>query len=91
MCEIYKALLSAVSPGQEGAALNINVRYTPSDEVLALRQRIAELEARAEKLEQENRRFEYRYCCEVQMKDQLVDYVRAQGVKIPDRLLRHIF
>ena len=56
-----------------------------------MRQRIAELEARAEKLEQENRRFEYRYCCEVQMKDQLVDYVRAQGVKIPDRLLRHIF
>ena len=42
----------------------------------------------AAKLKEEDRRLEYRYCCELQMKDQLVDFIRAQGVKVPDRLLR---
>ena len=77
VCEICKALLSSLTPGQEGAALNVNVRYTPSDEVLALRQRIAELEAQAEKLKEDDRRLEYRYCCEIQMKDQLIDFIRG--------------
>ena len=68
--------------------IKLDVSYTPSEEVQQLRREIAQLQHKAKELDADNRRLEYRYCCELQMKDRLVDYVRGLGVRIPDNLLR---
>ena len=44
--------------------IEIHVRLSPDDEVLALRARVAELEAQAEAARAERDRLEYKYRCE---------------------------
>lgn len=45
--------------------IEIHVRLSPDDEVLALRARVAELEAQAEAARAERDRLEYKYRCEI--------------------------
>lgn len=87
MCECpLSALLSGTAPGQGGAPLNVAVTVTPSDEVMALRSRVASLEAELSDLQTMFNRTQYLYICEVQLNLQLQDLMRAAGVSFPARL-----
>lgn len=87
MCEclLSSALLSGLT-GQGGTPLNVAVTVTPSDEVMALRSRIAELEDQLSDLETTFNRTQYRYMCEVQLNLQLQDIMRSADVPFPRRL-----
>lgn len=84
-CPLFSALLSG-TPGQEGTPLNVAVTVTPSDQVLRLRQRVADLQSQLSALEADFNRTQYRYMCEVQLNLQLQDIMRAAGVPFPRRL-----
>ena len=84
-CPFSSALLSGIL-GQGGTPLNVAVTVTPSDEVTALRTRIAQLEGQLSELETTFNRTQYRYMCEVQLNMQLQDLMRAAGVSFPRRL-----
>lgn len=66
--------------------LEIHVRVSPDDEVLALRARVAELEAKAAEAEEERRRVEYMYRCETLINTELVDLCRAHKVPFREAL-----
>ena len=66
--------------------LEIHVRVSPDDEVLALRARVAELEAKAAAAEEERRRVEYMYRCETLINTELVDLCRAHKVPFREAL-----
>lgn len=66
--------------------LEIHVRVSPDDEVLALRARVAELEAKAAKAEEERRRVEYMYRCETLINTELVDLCKAHKVPFREAL-----
>ena len=53
--------------------IEIHVRLSPDDEVLALRARVAELEAQAEAARAERDRLEYKYRCESLINTELID------------------
>ena len=53
--------------------LEIHVRVSPDDEVLALRARVAELEAEAARQGEAYRDLEFRYRCETLINTELVD------------------
>lgn len=65
--------------------LRFHVTVTPSDEVLGLRRELDELRSELQKLRDEFHRVEYRYGCEVRINQQILDYCRQQGIKLPDR------
>ena len=66
--------------------LEIHVRVSPDDEVLALRARVAELEAKAAEAEEERRRGEYMYRCETLINTELVDLCKAHKVPFREAL-----
>lgn len=66
--------------------LEIHVRVSPDDEVLALRARVAELEAKATAAEEERRRVEYMYRCEAHINMELVDLCREHKVPFREAL-----
>lgn len=84
-CHLSSALLSCLT-GQGGTPLNLVVTLTPSDEVVALRSRVAELERQLADFEVTFNRTQYRYMCEVQLNLQLQDLMRRAGVSFPRRL-----
>lgn len=84
-CPLSSALLSGIL-GQGGTPLNVAVTLTTSDEVMALRSRISELERQLAELETTFNRTQYRYMCEVQLNLQLQDIMRAAHVSFPRRL-----
>lgn len=84
-CSLSSALQSAIS-GLGGTPLNVAVTVTPSDEVISLRSRVAELEGQLSDLQRSYNRTEYLYMCEVQLNLQLQDIMRAAGVSFPRRL-----
>ena len=60
--------------------LEIHVRVSPDDEVLALRAKVAELEAQGAEYKARADRAEFRYRCEVLINQELQDLCRAHGV-----------
>lgn len=84
-CPLSSALLSYLTGG-EGTPLKVEVSVTPSDEVNALRDRVAELEGELAELRQAYSRVEYRYRCEVLLNLQLQDLMRVAGIPFPRRL-----
>ena len=66
--------------------LEIHVRVSPDDEVLALRARVAELESKAAEAEEERRRVEYMYRCETLINTELVDLCKAHKVPFREAL-----
>lgn len=84
-CPLSSALLSYLTGG-EGAPLKVSVEVTPSDEVLALRSRVSELEGELAALRIAHNRTEYLYGCEVRLNLQLQDLMRVVGVPFPRRL-----
>lgn len=60
--------------------LTVAVTLEPSDEVKALRARVAALEEETARLKAERDRVEYKYRCEVVVNGELVDLCRAHGV-----------
>lgn len=61
--------------------LEIHVRVSPDDEVLALRAKVAELEAKLAEETARADRAEYRHRCESIVNQELVDLCRAHGVR----------
>ena len=66
--------------------LEIHVRVSPDDEVLALRARVAELEAQAAQRKREYDSLEYRYRCETLVNTELVDLCREHKVPFREAL-----
>ena len=62
--------------------IEIHVRLSPDDEVLALRARVAELEAQAEAARAERDRLEYKYRCESLINTELIDLCKREGVPV---------
>lgn len=58
----------------------IHVRVSPDDEVLALRSRVAELEAQLSEARAQRDRAEYRFGCECAVNQELVDLCREHGI-----------
>lgn len=87
MCEclLSSALLGSLTAG-EGSPLKVEVLVTPSDEVTALRARVAALEGEIAELRRSYNQVEYRYRFEVMLNFQLQDLMRAAGVPFPRRL-----
>lgn len=76
---------------QEGSGMEpieIHVRLSPDDEVLALRARVAELEAQAEAARAERDRLEYKYRCESLINTELIDLCKREGVPFREALTR---
>ena len=69
-CPLSSALLGLLTAG-EGSPLMVEVSVTPSDEVNALRSRVAALEGELAALQQMYNRVELRYRCEVLLNLQL--------------------
>lgn len=70
------------------AAMRLHVLLTPSDEVQALRARIAALEGELKQLREQYNRTEFLYRCETLINLQLQDLCREQQVKVPRRLFQ---
>ena len=68
--------------------IEIHVRLSPDDEVLALRARVAELEAQAEAARAERDRLEYKYRCESLINTELIDLCKREGVPFREALTR---
>ena len=66
--------------------IEIHVRLSPDDEVLALRARVAELEAQADRAERD--RLEYKYRCESLINTELIDLCKREGVPFREALTR---
>lgn len=56
--------------------------------VKALRDKIAVLEQDNAELRERCRMAEYNLMCEYRINEQLIDWLRAQGIKFPRRLIR---
>ena len=66
--------------------LEIHVRVSPDDEVLALRARVAELEAEAARQGEAYRVLEFRYRCETLINTELVDLCKEHKVPFREAL-----
>lgn len=84
-CPLSSALLGLLTAG-EGSPLKVEVSLTPSDEVAALRARVAALEGELAALQQTYNVVEFRYRCEVLLNLQLQDFMTAAGLRFPRRL-----
>lgn len=84
-CPLSSALLPYFT-GEGGSPLKVAVSVTPSDEVMALRSQVSELQAELAALRTAHNRTEYLYMCEVKLNLQLQDLMRAAGVPFPRRL-----
>lgn len=60
----------------------LKVILEASDEVQALRRRVAELEDQLREMTAQRDRAEYKYRCEVTVNGELVDLCREQGVNV---------
>lgn len=67
--------------------IRLEIIYTPGDELLKLRSRVADLEGEILKLTADYKQLEWKYCCNINLKLQLGDWARAEGIKIPKRFL----
>lgn len=82
---------TGIARRQEGSGMEpieIHVRLSPDDEVLALRARVAELEAQAEAARAERDRLEYKYRCESLINTELIDLCKREGVPFREALTR---
>lgn len=61
--------------------LEISVKLTTSDEVLALRSKIESLQNELENMKKEHNRLEYLYRCECLVSMELSDLCRKNGIK----------
>lgn len=61
--------------------IEIHVRLSPDDEVLALRARVAELEGKLEAERQRANTAEFRHRCESVINQELTDLCRAHGIR----------
>ena len=66
--------------------LEIHVRVSPDDEVLALRARVAELEAEAAQRDRAYKDLEFRFRCETLINTELVDLCKAHKVPFREAL-----
>lgn len=72
--------------GEGGLKLSVSVR--DDEEVKALRDKVAELEALTEGLRAEYNRLEFQFRCETLINAQITDFCRVEGVKLPRRLFK---
>lgn len=88
-CPLANSLLSglSLSSGQGGGPLHLEVTVTTSDEVLSLRSQIVDYQERLDQLEQQYRKVEFWYSCEVRINAELVDLLRQNGIVLPARFL----
>lgn len=75
----------------EGVVPKIEVIFTPSDEVTSLRSRVNELEMQLLSVTSDCKKYEWRFCCMVNLQMQLNDYLREHNIKIPKRFLEAPF
>ncbi len=61
---------------------------TAADEVIAMREQIRSLEAEIERLRGLSNRAEYLFACESSLNNQLIDFCRDNGVKVPSRFFK---
>ena len=61
--------------------IEIHVRVSPDDEVLALRAKVAELEGKLEAERQRANTAEFRHRCESIINQELTDLCRKNGIK----------
>ena len=61
--------------------IEIHVRLSPDDEVLALRAKVAALEAEVEKERQRANTAEFRHRCESIINQELTDLCRKHGIR----------
>lgn len=80
------ALLSSLLAAGEGIPLQVTVKT--DDEVLRLRQEVADLRVDLDKLQQDFTRVEYHYRCESVINTELVDLCRKHGIKIRPSLFK---
>lgn len=80
---LFAALLSHLSPGEEGIPLKVSVVVTPSDEVHALRADLAEVRRDRDELKKTLQRCEFLLECNHHVHAQLMDHCRANGLAIP--------
>lgn len=68
--------------------IEIHVRVSPDDEVLALRGRVAELEGELQAARAERDRLEYKFRCETLISTELIDLCKAHKVPFREALTR---
>lgn len=83
--------LFAFSPGRGDIPLKLEVVLTSSDEVLALRQQVRDLTSQLEQMQQRINRTEYAYGWECTLNDRLLDFCRANDLKVPRSFLERPF
>lgn len=83
------AALLALCQGGEGIPLN--VRISPSDDILALRARISELEGEIKRYKEILERSEYKRGCERQIRENLMELCRSNGIKVPREVFKNIW
>lgn len=69
----------------EGAPPKIEIIVTNSDEVKELREKLDALGKDYLQLQQEYKRTEWKYACECNLRMQITDWCREQGISIPKR------
>lgn len=69
--------------------LRVEVVLTPSDEVLSLKAKIADLEKQLADLDALYRKVEFRYRCELLINLQTADFCKLHGLDVPSRLKDH--
>ena len=68
----------------------LEVRLTPSDEVVKLREQVKMLEGRLAALQADYNRVEFRYRCECVVNMELQDLLKANGVPYRDVLKQRL-
>ncbi len=58
------------------------VRVLPGDELVALREQLADMKKRLETLQAEYNKTEYRFRCETVINNRLIDFCRENGLRI---------
>lgn len=76
---------------QGGEGIPLNVRITPSDEILALRARISELEGEVKRYKETLERSEYKRGCERQISANLLELCRESGIKVPRDVFKNLW
>lgn len=78
--DIAQTLLTLIASGE---GIPISIKVAPADDVLALRDRIAELEREVKSLSEQLEAREFQYRQELMISGRLVDLLRENQVKIP--------
>ena len=82
------ALLALV---QSGEGIPINVHVTPSEQVQELLSRIAELEEELRSTKEILHRSEFKRGCEMRVRENIIDYCKDHGLKLPRELFSELW